>query len=35
MKKTILYCFISAALFSCKSKTETEQPDVFAADLVN
>ncbi len=33
MEKTILYCFICAAFFSCKSKTETKLPDVFAADI--
>jgi putative endopeptidase len=33
MKKTILYCFIGAVFFSCKTKRESTQPDVFAADI--
>jgi len=33
MKKTILYCFISLAFFSCKTKTTKTQEDIFAANI--
>ncbi len=33
MKKPILYFFICAAIFSCKTKTNATHEDVFAADI--
>ncbi|MGN6603797.1 MAG: M13 family metallopeptidase [Ginsengibacter sp.] len=33
MKKTILYCLIGIAFFSCKTKTIVKHADVFAADI--
>jgi putative endopeptidase len=33
MKKTILYCFICLAIFSCKTKTTEIKKDVFAANI--